>query len=199
MGREISQVMGHRGAAWLERESREVEERTDLLLEAIRIIPGDRVGDIGAGTGYFTWRIAKRVGDTGLVYANEIQPEMLEILTRQIELRGVEDRVKPILGELTHPRLPEASCDIILLVDVYHEFSHPFEMTRGMIEGLKTGGRLVLVEYRLEDPTVPIKRLHKMSEAQVKLEMGVHPELEFVENIDVLPRQHILVFRKIAE
>jgi SAM-dependent methyltransferase len=121
---------------------------------------------------------------------------MLEILNAQMDKRGMADRVKPILGSLTDCKIPRETCDLIILVDVYHEMDHPYEMTRSMVDALKPGGRLVLVEYRLEDPTVPIKRLHKMSEAQVKKEMAVHPRLTFVENIDRLPRQHVLVFRK---
>ena len=196
-GREISQVMGHLGAGWLERAEREEEERTDLLLEALRLRPGDVVADFGAGSGYFTWRIAQRVGPSGRVYAVEVQPLMLELLQANLTRRGLADRMLPVLGTASDPKLPEASCDLILLVDVYHELEFPFEVTAGLARALKPGGRLVLVEYRGEDPEVPIKPLHKMTVAQVRRELAVHP-LEFVENLGVLPRQHLLVFRRPA-
>lgn len=194
-GREIAQVMGHQGAGWLERPEREAEERTDLLLDALALKPGDIVADVGAGSGYFAWRIAQRVGPAGRVYAVDIQQEMLDILVAGMKRRGVGEIVKPVLGTIRDPNLPEASVDLVLLVDVYHEFDHPYEMTVGMLRALKPGGRLVLVEYRGEDPAVPIKPLHKMTVAQVKKEMSVHAvTLERV--IDVLPRQHILILRK---
>ena len=151
-GREISQVMGHQGAGWLERPEREQEERTDLLLEALKLRPGDTVADIGAGSGYFTWRMAQKVGPTGVIHAVEIQQVFLDLLMVNMERRGVADRVRPVLGTVDDPRLPEASCDLILLVDVYHEFDHPFEMARAMARALKPGGRLVLVEYPEKTP-----------------------------------------------
>lgn len=194
-GREIAQVMGHQGAEWLERPEREEEERTDLLVEALDLKPGEIVSDIGAGSGYFSWRMARKVGPTGKVYAVEIQQEMLDILMTNMKKRGVGGIVQPILGTVQDPKLPRDSVDTILLVDVYHEFDFPFEMTRAMIDALKPGGRLVLVEYRGEDPAVPIKPLHKMTAAQVQKEMSVHP-VRFEKNIPTLPRQHILVFRK---
>jgi precorrin-6B methylase 2 len=196
-GREISQVMGHLGAGWLERAEREEEERTDLLLETLRLRSGDVVADFGAGSGYFTWRIAQRVGPSGRVYAVEVQPLMLELLQANLTRRGLADRMLPVLGTASDPKLPEASCDLILLVDVYHELEFPFEVTAALARALKPGGRLVLVEYRGEDPEVPIKPLHKMTVAQVRRELAVHP-LEFVENLGVLPRQHLLVFRRPA-
>lgn len=194
-GREISQVMGHLGAGWLERSEREEEERTDLLLEALRLRPGDVVADFGAGSGYFTWRMAQRVGPGGRVHAVEVQPLMLELLQANVARRGVAERVLPVLGTERDPGLPEGALDLILLVDVYHELEFPFEVTAALARALKPGGRLVLVEYRGEDPEVPIKPLHKMTVAQVRREMAVHP-LEFVENLGVLPRQHLLVFRR---
>jgi protein-L-isoaspartate O-methyltransferase len=194
-GREIAHVMGHQGADWLERPEREVEERTDLLVEALGLKPGDAVADIGAGTGYFSWRIAKRIGDTGKVYAVEIQQEMLDLLMANMQKRGVGGIVKPVLGTVQDPKLPDASSDLILLVDVYHEFDFPYEMTRAMVKALKPGGRLVFVEYRGEDPQVPIKKLHKMTEAQVKKEMAIHP-IRFDRTLTMLPQQHIIIFRK---
>jgi protein-L-isoaspartate O-methyltransferase len=194
-GREIAHVMGHQAAGWLERPEREEEERTDLLVEALALQPGESVADIGAGSGYFSWRMARKVGADGKVYAVEIQQEMLDILMANMRKRRVGETVQPILGTALDPKLPEAGIDTILLVDVYHEFDYPYEMTRAMIRALKPNGRLVLVEYRGEDPEVPIKPLHKMTVAQVRREMSVHP-LEFERTIPTLPRQHIIVFRK---
>lgn len=194
-GREIAQVMGHQGAGWLERPEREAEERTDWLLDALALQPGQMVADLGAGTGYFTWRMAQRVAPGGAIYAVEIQQEMLDLLMANMKRRGVDSLVRPVLGTNDDPKLPEAALDVILLVDVYHELEFPFEVTRAMVRALKPGGRLVLVEYRGEDPAVPIKRLHKMTLAQLRREMSVHP-LEFQEVIDRLPQQHIAVFRK---
>ena len=195
MGREISHVMGHRGANWLERPEREREERTDLLVKSLPLKEGDVVADIGAGSGYFAWRIAELIGDSGKVLAVDIQPEMLEILNANMTKRGVANKVEAILGTLTDPKLPPNSVDLTLIVDVYHELSHPYEMTVKMVEALRPGGIIAFVEYRAEDPSVPIKRLHKMTEAQVRKEMGVH-NLEFVQTIDVLPQQHIILFKK---
>jgi ubiquinone/menaquinone biosynthesis C-methylase UbiE len=194
-GREIAQVMGHQGASWLERSTREAEERTDLLLDALALKPGEIVADIGAGTGYFSWRMAKRVGEKGKIYAVEIQQEMLDLLMAAMKKQGVADRVVPVLGTVQDPKLPPAGIDTILLVDVYHEFDFPFEMARAMIASLKPGGRIVFVEYRGEDPAVPIKPLHKMTEAQVKKEMSVHA-VTFERTLSMLPQQHIMVFRK---
>lgn len=194
-GREIAQVMGHQGAAWLERPEREREERTDLLLEALALQPGEVVADVGAGSGYFSWRMAQRVGPTGIVHAVEIQQEFLDLLMANMRRRGVEKIVRPVLGTVQDPQLPEAAVDTILLVDVYHEFDYPYEMARAMIGALKPGGRLVLVEYRGEDPAVPIKPLHKMTVAQVRKELGVHP-VAFERVLTPLPQQHIIVFRK---
>ena len=166
MGREISHVMGHRGAGWLERPDRQREERTDLLVERLPLEPDDVVADIGAGTGYFSFPVAARVPE-GRVLAVDIQPEMLAIIEQRGRERGI-DNVEPVLGTLTDPRLPPGAVDLIFIVDAYHEFSHPREMAVAMFEALRPGGKLVLVEYRAEDPTVPIKPLHKMSEAQAK-------------------------------
>lgn len=195
MGREIAQVMGHEAAEWLDRPEREVEEQPTKLMEALKLKPGDVVADIGAGSGFFTFRIAERVGARGKVLAVDIQPEMLDLIRERMKQRGLKN-VEPVLGTITDPKLPPDSVDLILLVDVYHEFSHPWEMTRAMVRGLKKGGRLVFVEYRLEDPAVPIKLVHKMSEKQVRREMAPHP-LRWVGTQNILPRQHIVVFRKV--
>lgn len=194
MGREIAQVMGHLAADWLERPEREQEEAPAKLMTALKLKPGDVVADIGAGSGYFTFRLADAVGPTGKVYAVDIQPEMLEIIRKRSKERKVEN-VEPVLGAINDPKLPANSTDLMMMVDVYHEFSHPWEMTRQMVRALKPGGRLVFVEYRLEDPSVPIKLVHKMTEAQVKREMSVQ-SLQWVETNETLPRQHIIVFKK---
>ena len=194
LGREIAHVMGHQAADWLERPEREKEERPDLLFPALRLKPGDAVADIGCGSGYHTRRLARLVGTNGVVYAVDIQPEMLNLLTNKLAAEKIFN-VKPVLGTITDPKLPKASVDLILMVDVYHEFDHPFEMVEAMCRALKTGGRIVFVEFRGEDPDVPIKAVHKMTEAQVRKEMSVHP-LEWVETIGILPQQHIIVLRK---
>lgn len=194
LGREIAHFMSHQGAPWLEREEREEEEEPTRLVEALALKPGDRLGDVGAGSGYLTWRLAKAVGPTGHVYANDIQPEMLAILKTNVAAHGVGN-VTPVLGDVTDPKLPEGSLDLVILVDVYHECDHPYEMAQGMTRALRPGGRLVLVEYRGEEKWVPIKPLHKMTEAQVRKEMALQP-LRFETNLTLLPRQHVLVFRK---
>jgi len=194
LGREIAQVMGHQAADWLERPEREAEEKPGLLLEALKLKVGYVVADIGAGSGYYTRRLAKLVGQNGLVYAVDIQPEMLELLTNKMAELNIRN-VRAVLGTITDPRLPASSVDLILMVDVYHEFDHPYEMAQALCAALKPGGRMVLVEFRGEDPKVPIKPLHKMSQAQVRKELGVAP-LEWVETSEVMPRQHIIFFRK---
>jgi ubiquinone/menaquinone biosynthesis C-methylase UbiE len=194
MGREIAQVMGHLGAGWLDRPEREQEEQPAKLMKALKLKPGDVVADIGAGSGYFTFRLAKEVGSKGKVYAVDIQKEFLAMLRKRAKDRELTN-VEPILGTITDPKLPAGSVDLILLVDVYHEFSHPYEMTEAMIKALKRGGRIVFVEYRMEDPKVPILLVHKMTQQQVKKEMAIHP-LRHVETSDVLPRQHIIIFEK---
>lgn len=194
MGREIAYVMGHQAADWLERPSREAEEKTSRLLRLLKLKPGDQVADIGAGTGYLTRRMAGLVSPGGRIFAVDIQPEMLVLLTNKLSRAGITN-VVPVLGEILDPKLPPASLDFIIMVDVYHEFSHPYEMTVAMCRALKTGGRLAFVEFRKEDPLVPIKEVHKMSEAQVRAEMALHP-LEWVETLRDLPSQHLIVFRK---
>ncbi|MGA0559520.1 class I SAM-dependent methyltransferase [Larkinella sp. VNQ87] len=193
MGREISQVMGHLGAAWLERPEREQEERTDLLLDALKLKPTDVVADIGAGTGYFTFRIASNVPN-GKVLAVDIEPEMISDLNRTKKKTGLSN-VEAVLGTITDPKLPANSVDLALLVDAYHEFSHPREMMTQIVRALKPGGRVVLVEYRAEDPNVPIKPHHKMSIAQATKEMkAVGLSLKSVYR--KLPQQHVMVFER---
>ena len=195
MGREIASVMGHQAADWLERPAREAEERTDLLVEALAFRDGEVVADIGCGSGFISRKISKKIGKSGTVYGVEIQQEMLDLLMRRMAMFRIEN-VQPVLGTVTDPKLPPASCDTMIMVDVYHEFDFPYEMIENMIAGLKSGGRIVFVEYRKEDPKVPIKEVHKMSEAQVKQEMTAHPALAYAETIATLPRQHIIVFKK---
>jgi len=197
LDREIAHFMSHQGAPWLEREERETEEAPNRLVSALGLKPGNQVGDVGAGSGYLTWRMARVVGPTGKIYANDIQPEMIAFLRTNLSVRGITN-VVPVLGTTTDPRLPDNTLDLILLVDVYHECDHPWEMTRRMTDALKPGGRLVFVEYRGEERWIPIKPLHKMTANQVRKEMALHPRLEFLENLTNLPRQHILIFQKKA-
>jgi ubiquinone/menaquinone biosynthesis C-methylase UbiE len=199
MGRQIAHVMGHEGADWLERPTRELQEKPDQMVEMLGLKPGDMVADIGAGTGYITWRyitwrMAKKVGSAGKVYAVEIQQEMLDLLSENMKKRGVTNVIQA-LGTVTDPKLPTNALDLIIMVDVYHEFDHPFEMTEAMCKALKVGGRLAFVEFKKEDPTIPIKEVHKMSEAQVKKEMSVHP-LEHSQTVTNLPWQHVIIFKK---
>ncbi len=193
-GREIAQVMGHLGAEWLERSSREVEEAPAKLMAALKLKPGMAVADIGAGSGYFTRRIARQVGAEGIVYAVEIQPEMLKILEAKMKKGGLTN-YRSVLGTEKNPKLAARSIDLALMVDVYHEFAFPHEMMTAIWKALKPGGRVVLVEYRGEDDWVPIKPLHKMTQAQVKKEAAAQG-FKWIETLDVLPRQHILVFGK---
>ena len=186
--------MGVSGADWLERNERESEENPEVALDAIGIKPGMTVADVGAGTGYMSLKMAKRVGPTGKVYANDVQPEMLRRL-RQNAAKEKLSNIETVLGTEADPKLPPGEFDLILLVDVYHEFSQPQKMLRKMREALKPDGRLVLLEYRKEDPTIPIRPEHKMSVQEVKIELeaeGFH----LAEVIEKLPRQHILVLTK---
>lgn len=194
LGREIAQVMGHEGAGWLERPEREKEEHPARLIAALKLKQGQVVADIGAGSGYHAFRMAPLVGPKGKILAVDIQPEMLALIRQKMEQTKVSN-IEPVLGKIDDPKLPAESVDLILMVDVYHEFSHPYEMTMAMLKALKPGGRLAFVEFRMEDPKVPIKLLHKMSERQVIKEMSIHP-LKHVETIRTLPWQHIIVFEK---
>ena len=195
MGREIALVMGHEAAGWLERPEREKEEKPSKLLPLLKLKPGDIVADVGAGSGFYSFKLAPLVGEKGKVLANDIQPEMLEIIKRRAKELNVPN-VEPVLGTITDPKLPEAGVDMILLVDVYHEFDHPYEMTEALVKSLKPGGRLVFVEFRMEDEDVPIKLVHKMSEKQVLKEMSLFPELKHVKTHGDLPWQHVIVFEK---
>jgi len=194
LGREIAHVMGHQAADWLERPEREAEERTSRMIELLEIKPGESVADLGCGTGYITRPLAIQTGPTGRVYAVDIQPEMLTLLTNTLSREGVTN-VVPVLGTVSDPKLPAGKLDLIVLVDVYHELDHPFEMTEAMTRALKPGGRIAFVEFRGEDPSVPIKELHKMTEAQLRKEMAIHP-LDWVTTHRGLPWQHVIVFRK---
>ena len=196
MGREISHVMGHQGAEWLERPEREREEMPNRLIEMLKLKEGDVVADIGIGTGYIARRISPKIGEAGTIYGVEIQQEMLDILAKKMAEANITN-IKGILGTITDPKLPPSSVDLAIMVDVYHEFSHPYEMIQNICRGLKTGGRVAFVEYRAEDRSVPIKRLHKMSELQVIKEATPHP-LVWVETLDDLPWQHVIIFEKVA-
>lgn len=195
MGREIAYVMGYQGAAWLERPEREKEEEPAKLIKALDLKPGMIVADVGAGSGYHSFRLSPLVGDKGKVLAVDVQKQMIAILQNRIK-RERTTNVVPILGTDQDPKLPKGEVDLILMVDVYHEFEYPYEMTVKLVEALKPGGRLVFVEFRLEDDSVPIKLVHKMSERQVLREMSEFPELEHSKTIGTLPWQHIIIFTK---
>jgi ubiquinone/menaquinone biosynthesis C-methylase UbiE len=194
MGREIAAVMGWQGAAWLEREEREREERTDLLLRALDLKPGMVVADIGAGTGYLSRRIAPAVAPSGKVLAVDVQPEMIGMLRALARQEGLTN-IEPSLGTEDDVKLASDSVDLAIMVDVYHELAFPYEVLGSIVRALRPGGRVVFVEYREEDPRVPIKPLHKMSEAQVRREAEVHP-LVWERTVNSLPWQHMVVFRK---
>lgn len=190
-GREIAEVMGHLGADWLERPERQQEERTDLLAAALNLKPTDVLADIGAGTGYFSFRLAREVPQ-GKVLAVDIQPEMIQYLTANKQ-KNKTPNVEPVLSTITDPKLPANSVDLAFMVDAYHEFSHPREMLTAIVKALKPGGRVVLVEYRAEDPNVPIKELHKLSVQQATKEMKA-VGLRLIKSDERLPQQHILIF-----
>jgi SAM-dependent methyltransferase len=192
-GREIAAVMGFEGATWLERPSRESEERPDLLVEELHLRPGMTVADIGAGSGYLSRRLASEV-QPGRVFSVDVQPQMVALLT-QLSQRPEFKNIVPIQGHADDVQLPPAAIDLAVLVDVYHELAFPYEVMSSLARALKPGGRLVLVEYRGEDPAVPIKALHKMSVAQIRREMSVLP-LAWERTSERLPLQHIVVFRK---
>jgi precorrin-6B methylase 2 len=192
MGREIAVTMHYLGADWLTRESRGREEECGTLLKALRLKPGMTVCDMGCGNGFYTLELAKLVGKSGRVYAVDIQQEMLHLLDERAKRASIGN-IQPVLGSAIDPRLPERSQDLILMVDVYHEFSHPEQMLRALGKALKPGGRIALVEFRLEDPKVPIKLLHKMSKKQILKEF-LPNGYQVKEQFDELPWQHLIFF-----
>lgn len=197
MGREIALVMGYQGASWLERPSREQEERTDLLLERLGLEADDVVADMGAGTGYFSLPMARLVPQ-GSVLAVDLQPQMLRIIDQRVRDGGIDggiQNIETIQATETDPGLPTGVVDLAIFVDVYHELSHPREVMTEVVDALRPGGRVVLIEYRAEDPSVPIKPLHKMSQRQAKREMAA-VGLTWTETADLLPQQHFMVFHK---
>lgn len=193
MGREIAKVMGHTEALWLERSSREMTEQPQQVVAALNLKPTDVVADIGAGTGYFSFRISPRVPE-GKVLAVDIQPEMLDIMNFLKKENNISN-VEPILGSATNPNLPDESVDLALMVDAYHEFEYPREVMEGVVRSLKLGGRVVLVEYRRENPFIPIKAIHKMTQNQTRKEMNA-VGLQWLETKSFLPQQHLMVFEK---
>lgn len=193
MGRPIAKVMGYEGLYWLERPQRQQEERPDQVIEALDLQPTDVVADIGAGSGFFSFRLSERVPQ-GRVLAVDVQPQMIEFLQARQQELGIT-HVEPILSEVDDPHLPPESVDLALMVDAYHEFAYPREIMEGILNGLRPGGRVVLVEYKKENPLIPIKGLHKMTQAQVRREMEA-VGLRWLESKPVLPQQHVLVFEK---
>jgi ubiquinone/menaquinone biosynthesis C-methylase UbiE len=193
-GRQYAQTMGVQGASWLDRPEREQEEEPDRALRLLKIAKGSTVADVGAGSGYMTIRLAKIVGATGRVYANDIQPGMIELLQKNVTKAKLTN-VTPVLGRIDDPNLPPATLDLVLMVDVYHEFSEPQRMLQHVRESLKPDGRLVLLEYRGEDPDIPIQPLHKMTVAQAKLEVE-HEGFTMGRVQEDLPRQHIFTFTR---
>jgi ubiquinone/menaquinone biosynthesis C-methylase UbiE len=191
-GRRFAPVMGYQGADWLERSERDDEEAPDTALDTLKIPKGSSVADIGAGSGFITERLSARVGPTGRVFANDLQPQMLQILGRRLALRKITN-VTLVQGTIDDPKLDPASVDLEIMVDVYHELSQPQAMLRRLRAALKPGGRLVLLEYRKEDPTIPIKFEHKMSVAEAKLELEAEG-FTLAKVDEALPRQHILIF-----
>jgi SAM-dependent methyltransferase len=193
-GRQYALPMSVAGAAWLERPERIEEENPDLALRLMDVARGSTVADIGAGSGYFAIRLAKLVGPEGRVYATDIQPGMLTLLRANVAGSGVKN-VIPVLGGMDDPKLPRDSIDLALMVDVYHEFSEPQKMLQRIRDSLKPAGRLVLLEYRAEDPAVPILPSHKMTIAQAKLEVE-HEGFALARVLHDLPRQHLLIFTR---
>jgi len=191
-GRRFAPVMGYQGADWLERSERDEEEAPDIALNVLKIPKGASVADIGAGSGFITERLSARVGPTGRVFANDLQPQMLQILGRRLAQRNITN-VTLVQGTIDDPKLDPASVDLEIMVDVYHELSQPQAMLRRLRAALKPGGRLVLLEYRKEDPTIPIKFEHKMSVAEAKMELEAEG-FALARVDEALPRQHILIF-----
>jgi SAM-dependent methyltransferase len=194
LGREIARTMHYSGAAWLVRESRQREEGCQRLLQELQIQPGQIVCDLGCGNGFYTLKLARLVGTSGKVYAVDIQPEMLSILKRRADRARVENIV-PVQGRVADPRLPANRFDLVLIVDVYHELSHPAEVLRAIRTSLKPTGRIALAEFRTEDPEVPIKPLHKMNKRQIRREFRANG-LRLVKQFDGLPWQHLMFFTR---
>jgi ubiquinone/menaquinone biosynthesis C-methylase UbiE len=195
--------MGYEAAPWLERAEREKEERCSELLTALELKPGQVVADVGCGSGFYTFKLARLVGPKGKVYAVDVQPEMVDLVKKEaarIDAAGVESakNVEPLLGTIVDPKLPDASVDLAFLVDVYHELGRPAEMLAALAKALKKDGRVVLVEFRLEDPDVPIKLLHKMSKEQMRKELAASG-FEVASEYDKLPWQHVVFFRVAAK
>jgi ubiquinone/menaquinone biosynthesis C-methylase UbiE len=193
-GREIAPYMTFHGADWLVRKERQSEEDCAKLLKALKLKPGQTVCDMGCGNGFYTLKMSRLVGDKGRVLAVDIQPEMLSLLDKQIKGKHIKN-VDPVLSTPIDPGLPEGKVDLILIVDVYHEFSYPEEMLQAMRKSLAPGGRIALAEYRLEDPTVPIKLLHKMSKQQILKEYEP-AGYKLAEQYDELPWQHLMFFER---
>jgi ubiquinone/menaquinone biosynthesis C-methylase UbiE len=196
-GREIAVTMHYLGAPWLTRDSRQREEDCALLLKSLNVKPGQTVCDMGCGNGFYTLQLARLVGENGRVLAVDIQPEMLHLLDERAKAEQIAN-VEPILGTPIDPKLPAGSVDLILLVDVYHEFSHPEHMLKAMRRALKPTGRIALAEFRLEDPNVPIKLLHKMSKKQILKEFPPNG-FKLVDEFDKLPWQHLMFFERTAD
>ncbi len=193
-GRRIAPMMGMGGADWLERSERELEEQPEAALDALQIKKGMVVADVGAGIGYFTLRLSKRVGPAGKVYANDIQPEMLTRLQDRLDAEKITN-VETVLGTQTDPKLPAGQMDLVLMVDVYHELAQPQRILQQLRKAMKGDGRLVVIEYRKEDPTIPIRPEHKMSVSEVRAEIEAEGyRLDQV--LRILPRQNIFIFRK---
>jgi len=194
LGREIAKVMGHTEALWLERPSREITEQPQQVVDALNLKPTDVVADIGAGTGYFSFRMASLIPQ-GKVLAVDIQPEMIDILNF-LKTENKISNVEPVLASVDNPNLPKESIDLALMVDAYHEFEYPKEVMEGIVQALKPGGRVVLVEYRGENPLIPIKAIHKMKQSQVRKEMKA-VGLQWRETQKFLPQQHLMIFEKV--
>lgn len=194
MGRELAQTMSHLGAPWLTRESRQREERPDLLHAFLELADGEVACDIGAGNGFHTLPMARLVAPEGKAVAVDIQPEMLALLEKRADAEGVAN-VERVLSSQTSTRLPPGTCDVALMVDVYHELSEPTAMLASLRESLKPDGELVIVEFRAEDPSVPIKRLHKMGKDQVHKELTAHG-FKLVRQRDDLPWQHVMAYQR---
>jgi ubiquinone/menaquinone biosynthesis C-methylase UbiE len=194
MGRQLAPTMSHEGAPWLIRPEREAEEKTSMMIEHLGLRSGDTACDVGAGNGYHALRLARKVGSVGRVLAVDIQREMLRLLEARAKQAGVTN-IETIRGGQNDPRLPKAACDLILMVDVYHELSEPAAMLAHLRAALSAKGTMALVEFREEDPLVPIKPLHKMSKAQIRREMTANG-LAFVSEYDGLPWQHLMFFAR---